>query len=91
MSESINRQTIVSEGEHGFYFADTSATGLTPPRWSPWLAPQFAKDIETFNPKAAKALLERNGYKLRSNGMLYGSNGKELSVTLVGPTRTRTG
>ena len=86
MSESIDRQTIVSEGEHGFYFADTSATGLTTPRWSPWLAPQFAKDIETFNPKAAKALLEHNGYKLHSNGMLYGSNGKELSVTLVGPS-----
>ena len=86
VSESINRQTIASEGEHGFYFADTSATGLTTPRWNPWLAPQFAKDVLSFNPKAAKALLEKNGYKQHSNGMLYGSNGKELNVTLVGPS-----
>lgn len=86
MSESIDRQRIATQGEYGFYFADTSATGLTTPRWSSWLAPQYAKDGTTFNPKAAKALLEKNGYKAHSNGMLYGTNGKELSVALVGPS-----
>ena len=44
LSEAIDRPTIASEGEHGFYFADTSQTGLTTPRWSSWLAPQYAKD-----------------------------------------------
>ena len=86
LSESIDRQTIVSEGEHGFYFADTSATGLTTPRWSSWLASQFSHDNLSFNPKAAKALLVANGFKVGKNGMLYQKNGKEFTVTLVGPS-----
>jgi peptide/nickel transport system substrate-binding protein len=86
MSEAINRQQIVSEGEHGFYFADTSATGLTLPRWSPWLASKFSGNTLSFNPSAAKKLLEKNGFKLGSNGMLKEPNGKPFSVTLVGPT-----
>jgi peptide/nickel transport system substrate-binding protein len=86
MSEAINRNQIVSEGEHGFYFADTSPTGLTIPRWSPWLAPQYANLTEKFAPNAAKKLLEKNGFKLGSGGMLLEPNGKPFSVTLVGPT-----
>ena len=86
MSEAINRQQIVSEGEHGFYFADTSATGLTLPRWNSWLATKYSGAKLSFNPGAAKKLLEANGFKLGSNGMLKEPNGKPFAVSLVGPT-----
>ncbi|MGA3352264.1 MAG: ABC transporter substrate-binding protein [Acidimicrobiales bacterium] len=86
LSEAIDRNTIASEGEHGFYFADTSPTGLTIPRWSSWLAPQYSGSSLSFAPNAAKKLLEKNGFKLGSNGMLKEPNGKPFTVTLLGPT-----
>ena len=70
VSEAIDRQAIVSEGEHGFYFAMTNPTGLTLPRWKTWLAPQYAGLTEKFDPSAAKKLFEQNGFKVGSNGML---------------------
>ncbi len=86
LSEAIDRTTIASEGEHGFYFADTSATGLSLPRWQSWLAPQYASATESFNPSGAKALLESIGFKAGSNGMLDEPNGKPFSVTILGPS-----
>jgi peptide/nickel transport system substrate-binding protein len=85
LSESINRNTIVSEGEHGYYFASTNPTGLSLPRWSSWLAPQYANATEQFNPAAAKSALERAGFKAGSNGMLNEPNGKPFAVTILGP------
>lgn len=86
LSEAIDRTTIASEGEHGFYFADTSETGLTLPRWQSWLASQYAGDTTSFNPSGVKTLLESAGFKLGSNGMLDEPNGKPFSVTIVGPS-----
>ena len=40
----------------------------------------------TFNPSAAKKLLEKNGFKVGSNGMLNEPNGKPFTVALLGPT-----
>jgi peptide/nickel transport system substrate-binding protein len=86
LSESIDRSTIVSQGEHGLYFADTSPTGLTLSRWKRWLAPQLAKLTEVFNPQSAKRLLEAQGFKPASNGMLREPDGKLFAVTLLVPS-----
>jgi len=86
LSESINRNTIVSQGEHGYYFASTSPTGLSLPRWQTWLAPQLASLTEQFNPSAAKSALERAGFKAGSNGMLKEPNGSPFAVTILGPS-----
>jgi peptide/nickel transport system substrate-binding protein len=86
LSEAINRSTIATEGEHGFYFADTSPTGLTLPRWSTWLAPQYAGLTEKYDPSGAKAMLEAAGFKVGSNGMLDEPNGSPFTVTILGPS-----
>jgi len=86
LSESIDRRTIVSQGEHGLYFADTSPTGLTLSRWRRWLAPQFARLTEVFNPANARRLLEAHGFKLASSGMLREPDGKPFAVTLLVPS-----
>ena len=85
MSQALDRKTIVSQGEHGYYFASTSATGLSLPRWSTWLAPQLAGATTQFNPAAAKAMLEKAGFKVGSNGLLKEPDGAPFSVTILGP------
>jgi peptide/nickel transport system substrate-binding protein len=85
LSEAIDRNTIASEGEHGYYFASTSPTGLSLPRWQSSLAPQFANLTEKFDPSAAKALLESAGFKAGSNGMLNQPNGAPFKLTILGP------
>jgi len=85
LSESINRNTIVSQGEHGYYFASNNPTGLSLPRWKTWLAPQFASAAEKFDPSGAKSALERAGFKAGGNGMLKEPNGSPFAVTILGP------
>jgi peptide/nickel transport system substrate-binding protein len=85
LSESIDRNAIVSQGEHGLYFADTSPTGLTLSRWRRWLAPQFAKLTEVFNPAGAKRLLEAHGFEPGNDGMLREPDGNPLAMTLLVP------
>jgi peptide/nickel transport system substrate-binding protein len=86
LSESIDRSTIVSQGEHGLYFADTSPTGLTLSRWRRWLAPQLAGLTEVFNPTSAKRLLEAHGFKPTSSGVLREPDGRAFAVTLLVPS-----
>lgn len=85
LSEAMNRNTIVNEGEKGFYFATNSATALSLPRWKKWLTPAFSNDTLKFDPSGAKALLEKAGFKAGSNGMLDQPNGKPFNVSLLGP------
>ncbi len=85
ISLALDRPAISNEGEHGFYPATVSQTGLTLPRWQPWLAPQYSKAILAYNPGAAKKLLEKNGFKLGSNGMLNMPNGKPFIVKITAP------
>ena len=85
LNESIDRNTVVNKGEHGLYFADTSATGLTLSRWRRWLAPKFARLKEVFNPASAKRLLEAHGFKPTGKGMLREPGGKPFTVTLLVP------
>jgi peptide/nickel transport system substrate-binding protein len=86
LSEAIDRNTIVTQAEHGFYFSTNSPTGLTLPRWQSWLAPQFSGLTESYDPSAAKAMLEKAGFKPGSNGMLNQPNGKPFNVTILGPS-----
>jgi peptide/nickel transport system substrate-binding protein len=86
LSEAIDRNTIVTEAEHGFYFATNTPTGLTLPRWQSWLAPQFSGLTESYNPGSAKALLEKAGFRAGGNGMLNEPNGQPFDVTILGPS-----
>jgi peptide/nickel transport system substrate-binding protein len=85
LSEAIDRNTIASEGEHGYYFASSSPTGLSLPRWQSSLAPQYANLKLKFDPSAAKSLLESAGFKAGSNGMLNQPNGAPFKLTILGP------
>jgi peptide/nickel transport system substrate-binding protein len=86
LSEAFDRNTLVTEGEHGFYFATNTPTGLTLPRWQSWLAPQFSGLTESYNPSGAKALLESAGFKPGGNGLLNEPNGQPFDVTILGPS-----
>ncbi|MGO9660002.1 MAG: ABC transporter substrate-binding protein [Acidimicrobiales bacterium] len=86
LSESIDRTTITTEGEHGLFFPTLSPTGLTLPRWGSWLAPQYASLNETYNPSGAKAMLEKAGFKVGAGGMLNEPNGSPFSLTILGPS-----
>lgn len=85
LSEAIDRQAITNEGEHGFYFPMTSPTGLTLPRWETWLAPKYAGLKESFDPRAAKSLLMKDGFREGRDGMLDEPNGKPFRITLLAP------
>lgn len=85
LSLAIDRKTLATEGEHGYYFASTSPTGLSLPRWQSSLAPQFASQTLKFDPSAAKAMLESAGFKVGSNGMLKQPNGAPFNLTILGP------
>ncbi len=86
LSESIDRSTIVTYGEHGLYFADTSPTGLTLSRWRGRLAPQFAELMEVFDPAGAKRLLEAHGFEPAADGLLREPDGNPFAVTLLLPS-----
>jgi peptide/nickel transport system substrate-binding protein len=85
ISMALDRKTIVTEGEHGYYFASTSPTGLSLPRWQSWLAPSLAHLTLSYNPAAAKAALQKAGFKAGSNGMLTTPSGAPLKLTILGP------
>jgi peptide/nickel transport system substrate-binding protein len=86
ISEAIDRQTISTEGEHGFYLPMDNATGLTLPRWGTWLASQYASATIPYSPSGAKSMLEKAGFKVGSNGLLNEPNGKPFDLTILGPS-----
>jgi peptide/nickel transport system substrate-binding protein len=86
LSEAINRQVITTDGESGFYLPDNSPTGLVLPNWNSYLAPQYSKLSTSYDPSAAKALLEKAGFKPGANGMLNEPNGTPFKLQLSAPT-----
>ncbi len=86
LGEMIDRNTITTEGEHGFFSPTYSPTGLTLPRWSTWLAPQYAGLTLKYDPSAAKAMLEKAGFKAGAGGMLDEPNGSPFTITILGPS-----
>ena len=86
LSEAIDRQTIATDGEQGFDLAETTPTGLILPNMQQYLAPQYASLATSYNPSAARALLEKAGFKPAANGMLDEPNGSPFNVVISAPT-----
>jgi peptide/nickel transport system substrate-binding protein len=86
ISLAINRSVIASEGEAGLEDPVLNATGLTLPTFSAWSAPVASMTVSaTANPAAAKAVLQKAGYTLGSNGF-FSKGGKEVTIAVTDPS-----
>jgi peptide/nickel transport system substrate-binding protein len=86
ISLAINRSVIASEGEAGLEDPVLNATGLTLPTFSAWSAPVANMTVSaTANPAAAKAVLQKAGYTLGSNGF-FSKGGKEVTIAVTDPS-----
>jgi peptide/nickel transport system substrate-binding protein len=85
ISLAINRTVIANEGEAGLEYPVTNAAALTLPTFAAWSGPvKNMTNSAVAQPSAARALLEKAGYKLKG-GFFYLGN-KEVSVTLIAPS-----
>src|SRR5580658_2302682 len=86
ISLAINRSVIASEGEAGLEDPVLNATGLTLPTFSAWSAPVASMTVSaTADPAAAKAVLQKAGYTLGSNGF-FSKGGKEVTIAVTDPS-----
>ena len=86
ISEAIDRTLIASEGEAGLESPVLNSTGLTLPTFAAWSGPVASMtNSATADAAAAKATLEKAGYKLDSAGF-FALNGKEVAMTLIDPS-----
>ena len=86
ISLAINRSVLASEGEAGLEDPVLNATGLTLPTFSAWSAPVANMTVSaTANPAAAKAVLQKAGYTLGSNGF-FSKGGKEVTIAVTDPS-----
>jgi peptide/nickel transport system substrate-binding protein len=86
ISLAINRSVIASEGEAGLEDPVLNATGLTLPTFSAWSAPVANMTVSaTADPAAAKAVLQKAGYTLGSNGF-FSKGGKEVTIAVTDPS-----
>lgn len=81
ISEAINRPFVAHQAESGQATAQTNATGILPNE-SEFIAPQYKHSTLKYDPKAAKALLESDGWKPGPKGILE-KNGKPLDLTIT--------
>ncbi len=89
ISMAINRNILAQDGESGYAKPVTSTSGLLPSQQS-FMPAGYANNI---NPAGASAsvvgaFLEKNGYKLDSNGYyaLGGNSANEISFNVEDPT-----
>ena len=81
----INRQTIVTEGEDGYFYPlVTSVTGLPAPAGTPFLASQYAGQNEANSVAQAKSVLTQAGFKY-SGSTLETAAGKPVTITVTDP------
>ena len=80
MAYAINRARVAQIGEYG-YQPPANQTGIVTPTFKSWLNQKLAKTY-SYNPKRAKAILVKAGYKLKG-GVFYTKAGKPLSFTMV--------
>ncbi len=87
VSLAVDRQAISTQGEASLEPPAVNASGITLPVFSAYLSPAVAgaKLAPTANVSAAKAVLEKAGWKMGSNGYLQ-KNGKTLSFTISDPS-----
>ena len=80
MAYAINRPHVAKLGESG-YEPPGSQTGIVSPTFKSWQSKKLAKQI-TYNPKKAKQILTKAGFKLK-NGVFQTKSGKPLSFTMI--------
>jgi peptide/nickel transport system substrate-binding protein len=86
ISAAINRTLIASEGEAGLENPVLNATGLTLPTFGAWSGPVANMTVSaTGSASAAKAILQKAGYTLGSNGF-FSKGGKEVTLSIVDPS-----
>ena len=87
ISLAINRTEVGAVGESGLEPPARNASGLTLPTYSAYLSPAIAKLSLNDTPSiaAAKAVLEKAGWKMGSSGY-FAKGGKELSLTIKDPS-----
>lgn len=82
ISYAIDRQKVYLIGEYG-YQPPSDAIGIAS-QWPAWvdksIEPQ-AKELATYNPTKAKAVLAKNGFTWKS-GQLYDPKGHKVSIQL---------
>jgi peptide/nickel transport system substrate-binding protein len=85
MSYAIDRNKIYQIAEYG-YETPSDASGITGP-WPTWADPALAaqaKEMATYNPTKAMAILTKAGFTTKS-GKLYDPKGKQVTYTLSVP------
>ena len=80
MAYAITGRTSPSSAESG-YEPPGSQTGIVSPTFKSWQSKKLAKQI-TYNPKKAKQILTKAGFKL-NNGVFETKSGKPLSFTMI--------
>src|SRR5581483_4510926 len=84
LSAGLDRTQIAQKAEDG-YVQPASQSGLLLPGLQQWLDPSLpAKGMVTPNSQQASTLFGQAGYHLK-NGKLTGSDGKQVSMTLITP------
>jgi peptide/nickel transport system substrate-binding protein len=85
INDVINRQTIVTTGEDGYFYPTvTSNTGIPTPAGTSYIASQFASNNATVSATTAKALLTSTpGFSYSGNNLMY--NGKQVTLQLADP------
>lgn len=87
VSLAINRTAVGEQGEAGLEPPVLQATGLTLPLYGAYLLPAIKNMTfsPTANPSAAKAVLEKAGWKMGSNGY-FEKGGKTLAFSIEDPS-----
>jgi peptide/nickel transport system substrate-binding protein len=80
MAYAINRPHVAKLGESG-YEPPGNQTGIVSPTFKSWQNKKLAKQV-TYNPKKAKQILTKAGFKLK-NGVFQTKSGKPLSFTMI--------
>jgi peptide/nickel transport system substrate-binding protein len=85
MNDVINRQTIVTTGEDGYFYPTvTSNTGIPTPAGNSYIASQYASDNASVSATTAKSLLTSTpGFSYSGSNLMYG--GKQVSIQLADP------
>ncbi|HEV2374633.1 MAG TPA: ABC transporter substrate-binding protein [Streptosporangiaceae bacterium] len=86
ISLALNRSLLASEGEAGLEAPISNSSGEVLPTYSAWSGPVASMNLPaTGNAAAAKAVLQKAGYKLGSNGF-FSMGGKPVSLTIIAPS-----
>jgi peptide/nickel transport system substrate-binding protein len=87
ISLAIDRTALSQQAEGGLEPVVSNASGLTLPVFKQFLSPSVTTTLPSHaDPAAAKALLEKAGYKLGSDGYFRDPSGRELTINITNPS-----